>query len=51
MHLLQERDGGQLTAQHHAYVQEKLALLLSAYHRDTQRVDPTAVNADGSKPH
>src|SRR4051794_16471236 len=51
MHLLQERDGGELTAQHRAYVQEKAALLLSTYRRDIQRVDPMAVNADGSNRH
>jgi len=51
MHALQESDGGQLTPQHRAYMQEKAKALLSGYHRDVQRVDPMAINADGSKPH
>ena len=51
MHSLQESDGGKLTAEHRAYVEQKLKALLDDYHRGVRRVDPTAINADGSTPH
>lgn len=47
MHALQQSDGGELTAEHRAYVREKLEALLSAYRRDVGRDDPW-VNADGT---
>ena len=50
MHALQESDGGRLTAEHRAYLREKVEALLNGYHRDVRRVDPMAINADGSKP-
>ena len=50
MHALQESDGGQLTAQHRDYMEEKVKALLSAYGRDVRGVNPAAINADGSKP-
>lgn len=50
MRMLKESDGGQLTVQHRTYLQGKLRALVSAYHRDVQRIDPMSVNADGSKP-
>ena len=49
MQALQEFHGGELTAQHRAYLQEKLEALRSAYRRDVREVDPMSVNADGSK--
>ena len=50
MHSLQNSDGGQLTAEHRAYIEHKLKALLNDYHRGVRRADPTAINADGSKP-
>jgi len=51
MHALQESDGGQLTAEHRAYLRKKANALLSDYRLGVRRMDPTAVNADGSKAH
>ena len=50
MHSLQESDGGKLTAEHRAYIRQKLEALLDDYQRGVRRADPTAVNADGSTP-
>ena len=51
MQALQASDGGKLTAEHRAYLRKKADALLGDYRRGVQRVDPAAVNADGSKPH
>lgn len=47
---LQQSDGGELTPQHRADLQERLEALLIAYRRDVTRADPMSVNADGSIP-
>ena len=51
MQALQYSDGGKLTAEHRAYLRKKANAVLSDYNRDVRRVDPAAVNADGSKAH
>jgi len=50
MGTLKQSDGGHLTAEHQAYLQQKLIRLLDEYHNALQRSDPMAVNADGSLP-
>ena len=45
---LQKSDGGQLTSEHRAYVQQKLIALLDAFHGALRKDDPMSVNADGS---
>lgn len=45
---LKKADGGQLTAEHLAYVQNKLVALLDAYHAAVRQNDPLRANADGS---
>ena len=51
MHSLQVSDGGKLTAEHRAYLRKKANALLSDYRLGVRRIDPTAVNADGSRAH
>ena len=51
MHARQESDGGQLTAEHRAYLRKKADALLSDYSRGVRRVDPAAINSDGPKAH
>ena len=48
MAALKKSDGGQLTPEHLAYVQEKLIVLLDAYRSDLRKDDPMSVNADGT---
>jgi hypothetical protein len=45
---LKKSDGGQLTPEHLAYVQQKLIALLEAYRSDLRKDDPMSVNADGT---
>jgi hypothetical protein len=48
MAALKTSDGGELTAQHRAYLRQKLIALLEAYRNEVQQVAPLSVNADGS---
>ena len=50
MHALQASDGGELTAEHRAYLREKAEALLRAYRHDVWLNDPMSVNADGTLP-
>ena len=40
MHTLQKSDGGQLSAEHLSYLQQKLEILLRDYEQNLQRLDP-----------
>lgn len=51
MAALKKADGGQLTAEHLAYVQDKLIALLQAYRSASQLDHPMSVNADGTLTH
>jgi hypothetical protein len=48
MAMLQASDRGQLTPEHHAFLQAKADALIAAYRQDLAKVDPLSINADGA---